>query len=256
MPALAQNTGLDELDRRDKLFGWEAVGKLTIGRDGYCSGVLISSDIVLTAAHCVVDRHGRKYPASELHFHAGQQDGQSIASRGVIRTAPAKGYDPRYGITAQSIRNDVALVQLDEPISTFDAPPFALHSGQVRTEDLSVVSYGQGRDANLSWQKRCGLEFQGQGLFVFNCDVTFGSSGAPVFAKEGGRTRVLTLVSSGSRHAGGTEAFGMQLPETVARLKRELAQTPVEGERQFRSTIKRIGVGSGRNQSGAKFVSN
>ena len=35
--------------------GWEAVGRLNFGREGFCTAALITSDVVLTAAHCLFD---------------------------------------------------------------------------------------------------------------------------------------------------------------------------------------------------------
>ncbi|MCP5071866.1 MAG: trypsin-like serine protease [Rhodobacteraceae bacterium] len=254
---MAENSGLIRLSDRDDLFGWEAVGRLDIGSDGYCTGVLIAPDVVLTAAHCVYDMYtGKKQTIGAFKFSAGLRDGKAIEERGAIKFIAHEDYYPRMGVTFNNIRNDVALIQLDEPISSFTAAPFKIHAGVTKGSKVSVVSYGQGRDKALSWQRECGMLGRRNGLMAFDCNVTHGSSGAPVFVKEGNRARILSLVSSGTRGNGQVLSWGMELPETVSMLKAKLRTLPAEAETKHRSTIRRLTVGKKRNETGAKFISN
>lgn len=223
----ASASSLIRLTDRDDLFGWEAVGRVDLKRGGFCTGVLIAPDQVLTAAHCLFDRAGNPVPPGQITFHAGLRDGKPIASRPVIRAAVAEGFQPGTGMTAANVRSDAALMQLETAIPASVAAPFALHLRPVRGDALSVVSYGRGREAALSWQRNCNMLGRGQGLVSFDCNVTFGSSGAPVFTDGGRRARIVTLVVGGSKDGkGNTIAYGMDLPPVVDALKRKLRTMP------------------------------
>ena len=93
------------------------------------------------------------------------------------------------------------------------------------------------------------------GLLAFNCDVDFGSSGAPVFDRSQGRARIVSIISAGTRDESGTIAFGMELSVLLADLKAALRS----GEGVMRAEkpeprIRRIGQADGSRDIGARFV--
>ena len=246
----AQSDGLRRLTDRDDLLGWEAVGRLDTAQGGFCTATLIAANQVLTAAHCVYD-NGRLRNASELTFRAGLRDGVAIAERSVAAIAVPGGYDPRSGMALENVANDVALLQLSQPITTADANPFVLHQGSVRGTRISVTSYGQGRAEAPSRQRACTIVAESEPIMAFDCNVTFGSSGAPVFVMHGDRGRIVSVISGGGTVGGKRASFGMVLPEIVEALKSDLRR---KGVPSGTATIRRLGTGSGRSTSGAKFV--
>ncbi|GGG78165.1 serine protease [Salipiger pallidus] len=245
------------MDSRGTLLGWEAVGRVDLP-GGYCTGALVASDVVLTAAHCVHDRmSGAPISPEGITFRAGYHHGSEITSRRVLRWVTPPEYEthaktPEGMLNADAISTDVALLKLDSPVSSAEADPFRLLERAADGSEVSVASYGQGRDQVLSREADCNVRTRyAQGIYGFDCTVTFGSSGAPVFSREDGRMRILSVISSVSNSG---ESFGpditARVPELSRRLNRENAR-PVSGTGARRITV---GGSGDRGSIGARFV--
>lgn len=247
--AEAQSSRLKSLATENDARGWEAVGRLDMG-GGFCTATLIAPDLVLSAAHCVYDRSGLARGADEITFRAGLRNGAAAAERKVVQYAAHPDYDPNRRLDARNVVHDVALLKLAEPIAFSEIDPFVLHGDVVRPGPVSVVSYGQGRSELQSRQRECGLLERQNDLLMFDCNVTFGSSGAPVFSHMNGRGRIVSVISGGAvDHNGQKVAVGPHLPSVVADLKRDLRALesgPV-------ARVRRIGAGDSGGTS-AKFV--
>jgi len=224
MPALAEpeDTPLDRLTRFEERLGWEAIGRVDIDGIGFCTGVLIAPDLVLTAAHCLVRKPGMTVvDPSKIAFKAGYSDGKAVTIRRAQMTVTHPDYIDETSDHYDSVQSDVGLIKLESPIPTTIASPFAIGEQRVGSE-VSVVSYARGRSEALSWQRSCSVRGKADGMAAFSCDVTYGSSGAPVFDTSGRRPQIVSLISRGYRENGESVVFGPIIQGPVAELKEAL----------------------------------
>lgn len=233
---------------------WQAVGRLDADESGFCTATLIAPDFVLTAAHCVfAPQTGEILATEDLTFRAGLRNGSVAAERAISQIEAHPRYRPGTGVSAENIRYDVALLRLAKPIPTHVLDPFLVESREISPGPVSVVSYGRGRAEMPSRQRVCQMTDQRQGVLLLDCNVTFGSSGAPVFSHENGRGRIVSVISGMGVYDGRKVAYGMSLPQVVADLKRQMranASRPA-------AAVKRVTVGTRvlpEGGNGAKFV--
>ena len=174
------------------------------GKNFICSGTLIARDLVLTAAHCV-DRAGM---AVEFGASPSCDPNSSAVHVTGVRVS-------NYNETADTDRNDIALLKLARPAPTgFDPAPIATTDmeGDLKTNSVLIVAgFGQAhtglpsatpldgylRETNVSvWDYQFGqtefLVYQGDGH-----GACYGDSGGPAFLLREQKYYLLGVASRG-----------------------------------------------------------
>lgn len=206
-------------------------------RNSSCGGVLISQDLVLTAAHCLFDRNDRRLRAQDYTTITGSIVFGEGLRRRVIRTIPHPQYNN------QTNANDIALLSLEpDPSQThatlsewgdpsFLAPGTGLvvagwglteYDEPSRSLLMATVPLSSSEACSNFWGNREPGAFCAGGGPTDSCN---GDSGGPIMHRIGpGRFQLLGVVSFGVEDCGRPGA-----PAVYARLA---AYAPwIEGNR-------------------------
>ncbi|MEM1272811.1 MAG: trypsin-like peptidase domain-containing protein [Pseudomonadota bacterium] len=246
---------LRALATTDQIRPFAAVGRLDTGT-GFCTATLITSELVLTAAHCLFDgSHDARRPDSSLIFNAGLRNGRVSAQRGVRASFVHPGY--LYGAPdhLERVRTDLAVLRLDRPITDASVTPLPAHGRAGRGDEVQVVSYGEERENVASLEEGCEVLAADEGVFVLSCSVVHGSSGAPVMVRSGNGYQVVSVVSAAAHWRDDPVALSAELEGSISHL------LSMAGAREpgFASAglpqVRNLGAQSdGRSTSGARFI--
>jgi protease YdgD len=193
---------------------WDAIGQVNIGgyrSVGQCSGTLVAPDIVITAAHCVVDAwKAAPVPLHDIHFLPGLRGGSYLAHATAKCLHFFPGYQP--ADKAQSARaaeeyanvqqegTDVVAIVLNEKLDLAPVPvakPAAVAPGLW----LTYAGYPADRRYMLSAHVGCRLlgVQSDPSLWLHDCDTQPASSGGPVLTKVDGELQLAAVnIASGS----------------------------------------------------------
>lgn len=252
-PVAAQEGAPVAMETGDAVRGWQGVGRLLPGGRGLCTAALVAPRLILTAAHCLYDHEtGARFPDALVTFEAGWRLGRAEAYRGVARSLVHPDYVYSGGDAVERIGHDLALLELDRAIALPQLAPFATGAPPAPGDEVSVVSYAQGREEAPAIERGCPVIGR-QGLaLILACSVDFGASGAPVFARREGAFELVAVIVAKAEYQG--RRVALAVPAGGAALE-ALVAAMTGGDGPARAGIGDVRVLSGGGGGGAHFVS-
>ena len=179
---------------------WRAVGRVNVVTNyaaSMCTGTLIGEDLVLTAAHCVMNpRTGAAYRPGAVHFVAGWRRGQKVGASRAAEITVHPDYRPAEQLDVGQIGTDLALIRLADPIPRAKAPFFGIAPAPRPGTPLTLISYRQDRPHALTRQRGCAIMGIRDAVMALSCNVTFGASGSPVFMSSGDEMRLVAVITA------------------------------------------------------------
>jgi len=186
-----------------------------VNRDtgGFCTGTLITRDLVLTARHCLYTRQVGRLPAVSMHFVAGYRFGRYDEHQRAARLFAPDEDGPAWDFAVFRLGGPMAI----QPVRLATAADLRGYSAAA--SHVVLAGYSGDRPHLLSLDEQCiMLGTVGDALWRHTCDGPTGASGGPILVRTGDdpedvRVAGITIGFTNS----GSAPHGVMIPASAIR---------------------------------------
>ncbi len=202
-----------------RVYPWTAVGRFNKAGRGHCTATVVAPKIVVTSAHCLINRNTGGYmPPESLHFVAGWDRGEYIFHSVAAEIHPAPGHDPLRKSTVHAVVYDWALIVLEDDPS----PTTGIVRPAAYTEDIfwklrkaktvfTQAGYSGDRGQVLTAHPACLMLGFTKGLKIaeYQCQAVPGDSGSPIVFSDGKEYRLAAVHAAHTKNRLGGKGFAV-----------------------------------------------
>ncbi|NMG10518.1 trypsin-like serine protease [Brasilonema sp. UFV-L1] len=205
----------DRVPMLSRQYPWSAIGRVqgltTEGKDYHCTGTLISEDVVLTNAHCVIDPETRQL-SQKILFLPNVINGKVTDESDIAQVQNVIYGTDFTGTKLENQTNDWAVLKLNKPIGlkygylgwkSFPSSTltknrnkyiFVGYSGDFpNTNKQNYQFFTAGKGWTASVQQGCSIVGEESNVLLHDCDTTGGSSGGAILGVIGNQPCIIGL---------------------------------------------------------------